>query len=71
MHDAMTCLYCQFPEALTAGLLISAMCALLGVFVILKRAVFIGITLSEVAACGVAVLLAMTILSVVVGVWIA
>lgn len=55
MHDAMTCLYCQFPEALTAGLLISAVCALLGVFVILKRAVFIGITLSEVAACGVAV----------------
>ncbi len=54
MHDAMTCLYCQFPEALAAGLLISAVCALLGVFVILKRAVFIGITLSEVAACGVA-----------------
>ncbi|MEI6891719.1 MAG: metal ABC transporter permease [Pontiella sp.] len=54
MHDAMACLYCQFPEALTAGLLISAICALLGVFVILKRAVFIGITLSEVAACGVA-----------------
>lgn len=54
MHDAMSCLYCQFPEALTAGLLISAICALLGVFVILKRAVFIGITLSEVAGCGVA-----------------
>lgn len=54
MHDAMSCLFCQFPEALTAGLLISAMCALLGVFVILKRAVFIGITLSEVATCGVA-----------------
>ena len=55
MHDAMYCLYCQFPEALISGLLISAVCALLGVFVILKRAVFIGITLSEVAACGVAV----------------
>ncbi len=54
MHDAMQCLYCQFPEALRAGLLISAVCSLLGVFVILKRAVFIGITLSEVAACGVA-----------------
>lgn len=54
MHDAMQCLYCQFSEALTAGLLISAVCALLGVFVILKRAVFIGITLSKVAACGVA-----------------
>jgi ABC-type Mn2+/Zn2+ transport system permease subunit len=54
MHEAMTCLYCQFPEALRAGLLVSAVCALLGVFVILKRAVFIGITLSEVATCGVA-----------------
>ena len=54
MHDAMQCLYCQFPEALVAGLLISTVCALLGVFVILKRAVFIGITLSKVAACGIA-----------------
>ncbi len=54
MHEAMQCLYCQFPEALRAGLLVSAVCALLGVFVILKRAVFIGITLSEVATCGVA-----------------
>lgn len=54
MHDAMQCLYCQFPDALAAGLLVSSVCALLGVFVILKRAVFIGITLSEVATCGVA-----------------
>lgn len=54
MHDAIQCLYCQFPEALRAGLMISAVCALFGVFVILKRAVFIGITLSEVATCGVA-----------------
>lgn len=54
MHNSMQCLYCQFPEALLAGLLISAVCSLLGVFVILKRAVFIGITLSEVATCGVA-----------------
>lgn len=54
MHNAVQCLYCQFSEALTAGLLVSAVCALLGVFVILKRAVFIGITLSEVATCGVA-----------------
>jgi len=43
-----------FPEALTAGLVISAVCAVLGVFVVLKRVVFIGITLSEVAACGIA-----------------
>jgi ABC-type Mn2+/Zn2+ transport system permease subunit len=44
----------MFPHALIAGLLIGPVCALLGVFVILKRMVFIGITLSEVAACGIA-----------------
>jgi ABC-type Mn2+/Zn2+ transport system permease subunit len=34
---------------------VAIVCAWLGVFVILKRAVFIGITLSEMAACGIAV----------------
>jgi ABC-type Mn2+/Zn2+ transport system permease subunit len=43
-----------FPHALLAGVMIAAACALLGVFVILKRVVFIGIVLSEVAACGIA-----------------
>jgi ABC-type Mn2+/Zn2+ transport system permease subunit len=37
-----------------AGMLIAVVCAWLGVFVILKRVVFIGITLSEMAACGIA-----------------
>jgi len=44
----------MFPQAILGGLLIASVCALLGVFVILKRVVFIGIALSEVAACGVA-----------------
>ncbi|MCP4376052.1 MAG: metal ABC transporter permease [bacterium] len=44
----------MFPEAVIAGAVISAVCAMLGVFVILKRVVFIGIALSEVAACGIA-----------------
>ena len=43
-----------FPYAILAGVVIGPVCALLGVFTILKRVVFIGITLSEVAACGVA-----------------
>ena len=43
-----------FPQALAAGLLIGLVCSVLGVFVILKRVVFIGITLSEVAALGIA-----------------
>ncbi|MBL7225645.1 MAG: metal ABC transporter permease [Desulfobacteraceae bacterium] len=43
-----------FPHAIAAGLVISATCTLIGVFTILKRMVFIGITLSEVAACGIA-----------------
>ncbi len=47
-------LFRQFPEAVLAGLLIAATCGLLGVFVILKRVVFIGITLSETAVCGMA-----------------
>lgn len=44
----------MFPEAAIAGAVIAAVCACLGVFVILKRVVFIGITLSQVAAAGVA-----------------
>jgi ABC-type Mn2+/Zn2+ transport system permease subunit len=54
MLDHLRTLVGLFPEALAAGLLVASACALLGVFVILKRVVFIGIALSEVAACGVA-----------------
>lgn len=43
-----------FGCALGAGLLLSVTCAFLGVFVILKRVAFVGITLSEVAAAGLA-----------------
>lgn len=44
----------MFPEAVIAGAVTAIVCACLGVFVILKRVVFIGITLSHVAAAGVA-----------------
>ncbi len=44
-----------FPHALAGGLLIAAVCSFIGVFVILKRVVFVGVALSQVAACGVAV----------------
>ena len=54
MLDDLLTLVRVFPHAILAGFLISSVCALLGVFVILKRVVFIGITLSEVAACGIA-----------------
>ena len=53
MLDAFE-VFAFFPEATVAGALIAAACAALGVFVILKRVVFIGIALSEAAACGVA-----------------
>lgn len=43
-----------FPEAILAGLIIAIACSFLGVFVVLKRVVFIGATLSQVAACGIA-----------------
>ena len=44
----------SFPEAVTAGMMMAVTCSFLGVFVVLKRLVFIGATLSEVAACGIA-----------------
>ncbi|HRU05493.1 MAG TPA: metal ABC transporter permease [Candidatus Brocadiia bacterium] len=44
----------SFPCAVAAGVLLGAVCPMLGVFVILKRVVFIGAALSEVAALGVA-----------------
>ncbi|MBN1526421.1 MAG: metal ABC transporter permease [Candidatus Omnitrophica bacterium] len=40
--------------ALSAGLITGAACAYLGVYIILKRVVFMGIALAEVAALGVA-----------------
>jgi len=43
-----------FPNALICGGVMAVVCALVGVFVLLKRVVFIGITLSETAACGIA-----------------
>lgn len=54
MLEQLQTLYSLFPQALWAGVVIAAVCSLLGVFVILKRVVFIGIVLSEVAACGIA-----------------
>lgn len=44
----------NFPAAVWAGLMISISCSFLGTLVVLKRLVFIGATLSEVAACGIA-----------------
>lgn len=44
----------MFPEAVIAGAVIAIACGCLGVFVILKRVVFIGITLAQAAAAGVA-----------------
>jgi ABC-type Mn2+/Zn2+ transport system permease subunit len=52
--DNMLTICEMFPEAVAAGAVIGSVCAMLGVFVILKRVVFIGIALSEVAACGIA-----------------
>ncbi|MFH0725440.1 MAG: metal ABC transporter permease [Pseudomonadota bacterium] len=54
MIDELRSLFFHFPHALLAGVLIAAVCSMLGVFTVLKRVVFIGITLSEVAACGLA-----------------
>lgn len=57
MFDSLTPMICQFPQALAGGLLTAGVCSLLGVFMVLRRVVFIGITLSEVAALGIALAL--------------
>lgn len=43
-----------FPNALISGIVMAAVCSVVGIFVVLKRIVFISITLSETAACGIA-----------------
>ena len=43
-----------FPSALIGGVVMAVVCSFIGVFVVLKRVVFIGATLSQVAACGIA-----------------
>ncbi len=55
--ETLTQVFTAFPEALTAGILIAVISAFLGVFVVLKRLVFIGATLSETATCGIALAL--------------
>jgi len=54
MNESLLALFLSFPYALAAGLVVAVTCAVVGVFVILKRVVFIGIALSELAACGIA-----------------
>ena len=49
--------YPFFQSALIAGSLSAALCGLVGVYVLLKRIVFVGITLAQVASMGVAIAL--------------
>jgi len=44
-------------QALLAGLLVAVTCAFLGVFVVLKRIVFVGIALAQLSSAGVALAL--------------
>ena len=46
-----------FPEAVICGTVMAAVCSAFGVFVVLKRIVFISIALSEAATCGLALAL--------------
>ncbi len=58
MSEVLVGLLRSFPWAVVGGVLVAVACAVLGVYVVLKRVVFIGVALSEVAACGVALALA-------------
>lgn len=51
----LTALWKFFASGLLAGTILAAVCASLGVLVITKRVTFVGMTLSEVSACGLAV----------------
>lgn len=57
LMDTIGRLVLGFPYALASGILVAGVCSALGVFVILKRMVFVGIAMSEVAACGIAIAL--------------
>jgi zinc transport system permease protein len=46
-----------FPEAVVCGTVMAAVCSVFGVFVVLRRIVFISIALSEAATCGLALAL--------------
>jgi ABC-type Mn2+/Zn2+ transport system permease subunit len=46
-----------FQNALLAGLCTALMCAIVGVYVLLKRIVFVGIALSQLSSAGVALAL--------------
>jgi len=54
MFDDIKAIVETFPEAVAAGCLVSGVLAFLGVFVILRRVVFIGVALSQVASAGIA-----------------
>ncbi|MFH1060010.1 MAG: metal ABC transporter permease [Pseudomonadota bacterium] len=58
MFEGLVQVAALFPQALLAGVAVAVACSLLGVLAVLRRVIFIGITLSEVANLGVALGLA-------------
>ena len=50
-----------FRYALIAGMLAAGMCAMVGVYVLLKRIVFVGVTLAQLSSAGVALALLLQI----------
>jgi zinc transport system permease protein len=50
-----------FRYALMAGMLAAVMCAIVGVYVLLKRIVFVGVTLAQLSSAGVALALLLQI----------
>jgi ABC-type Mn2+/Zn2+ transport system permease subunit len=47
-------IFTQFPYALLGSMVAGLLCAFLGVYVVSRRVVFVGVTLTEVAVAGVA-----------------
>lgn len=52
--DIIKTIFTEFPYALIGSVLVGSLCAYLGVYVVSKRIVFVGATLTQVAVTGIA-----------------
>ena len=52
--DSMLSIFENFPYSVACGCVVALSCSILGLFVLLKRVVFISVAMSECSACGIA-----------------
>ncbi|MBI4534710.1 MAG: metal ABC transporter permease [Ignavibacteriae bacterium] len=54
IHDIVVTILAEFPYALYGSMLVGAVCAFLGVYIVAKRVVFLGAVLTQVSVFGLA-----------------